>query len=285
MVATQTVSTREEDMPEPVVEAWFLRTVARKGRELAGKTQVEVGDEVGRVPETISAWELGKTAIPFGSISDLGQACGLDEELIKYMKLIAKSLKKKTPVEADMRLNALFLALGEEYYGEIFKWDSGLIPGPLQTKEYHFTVARKAEPNTDQWVEAGWAFKTERRRALEFRLDQAKLQFLINEAALLYLRREPAQLRREQLAFLGSCNERSGWEIRVLTDPYLGRQGHFSLYKPGQSRDAGPPFLYTEVHDSSWCISNSARIASYDELRLKLWNKAIRFEEYRYGDN
>lgn len=260
---------------------WFLKTMVRKARAKSGKSQREVGDEVFRSIDTIRDWEKGRTDIPLQSIEVLARACEMSDELIMYMQQVAKARKQGLPIEADMRYNALFISLAEEYCGYIFKWDSNLIPGPLQIKAYHYTVARKTNPEaTDQDVDDAWDFKTERRIAVEVRIDEPQLQFLIGEGALLQLRQESEELYREQLAYLKECARHPGWDIRILPGPVSASQGNFDIYKPGNSERACPPFVYTEGFDSSWCIDEPERVASYDDFRKKWWNVAIRIEDY-----
>ncbi|GAB3644541.1 Scr1 family TA system antitoxin-like transcriptional regulator [Glycomyces tarimensis] len=264
--------------------SWFLRTAARKGRKATGRSQRQVGDEVDRSTDTVRAWEQGRTDIPLQAIEALARACGMSNEIAMYMRKVAKARKNGHPIEADMRFNALFIALAEEYSGDIFKWDATLIPGPLQTEAYHYTVVRLAEQATDEQLNRGWAFKTQRRKALEARKDNPQIKFLLGETAMLQLRQVSEQLYREQTAYLTECAERPGWEIQILTEPVPGREGTFEIYKPGGSELSCPSFVYIEVHDSSWCIDDPVRIESYDEFRKKRWHRAIRIEDYRYDD-
>lgn len=263
---------------------WFLKTMVRKGRIESGMSQREFGDEVDRSKETIHAWETGKTDISAHSIGNIAKACGLSEEISEYMKGVARSRRSGTTIEANARLNALFVALAEEYYGDVFKWDPHLIPGPLQTERYHFTVIPKTEPTASEArLRSGWEFKSQRRKAIRSRIDNPAFQFLIGEAAMIQLRRQSEELYEEEVAYLREWADRPGAEIRILTEPVRTGEGNFDIYKPGESKLAGPPFVYTEGHDSSWCIDDLDRIASYDDFRKTKWKLAIRIEDY--GDD
>ncbi|GAB3226084.1 helix-turn-helix transcriptional regulator [Glycomyces halotolerans] len=259
---------------------WFLKTMARKARKASGKSQREVGDEVYRSIDTIRAWEQGRTDIPLQSIKALARACGMSDELAGYMEQVARARRDGQPIEADMRYNALFISLAEEYCGEIFKWDANLIPGLLQTSTYHYSVVRRAEQATEEALDRGWIFKSERRNAVECRSDAPVIKFLIGHAALLQLKLEGEELYREQLTSLKKCAQRPGWAIRILEGPIPAREGNFSIYEPGDSALACPPFVYTEGHDSSWCIDDPKRFASYDGFRKSRWATGIRIEDY-----
>ncbi|MFC3493928.1 Scr1 family TA system antitoxin-like transcriptional regulator [Glycomyces rhizosphaerae] len=264
---------------------WFLRTMIRKGRNTTGRSQREVGDEVDRSKDTISDWEKGKTDIPILAIDGLASACNLSAEICSYMKSVARARKNSTPIEADMRYNALFLALAEEYSGFIFKFDILIIPGPLQIRVYHDNVVRVIDPfATDEDLEDGWGFKEERAESLEARTDLPTVHFLIGEGALLMLRQISEEIYQEQMAHLRSWAQKPGIVIRILRAPVPVRLGSFDIYKPGRNKLASPPFVYTEIADSSWCISDPDRIAGYDEIRKMLWNLAIRIEDYHDDD-
>lgn len=264
---------------------WFLRTMIRKGRTAAEKSQSKIGEEVGRSKDTISDWETGKTDIPVIAIDSLATACKLSAEICNYMKAVARARKKGLPIEADMRYNALFLALAEEYSGFIFKFDALIVPGPLQIRVYHDGVVRVIDPKaTDEDLEDGWGFKEERAESLEARTDLPTVHFLIGEAALLMLRQISEEIYQAQMAHLRRWAQKQGIVIRILRAPAPARMGTFEIFKPGRNKLASPPFVYTEIADSSWCISDPDRIKRYDDIRKMLWNLAIRIEDY-HDDN
>jgi transcriptional regulator with XRE-family HTH domain len=257
----------------------------RKGRNATGKSQREVGEEVFRSKDTILDWEKGKVDIPPALIGPLAEACELSDEIREYMKAVAKARRAGIPIEADMRFNALFLALLEEFAGFIFKYDALIIPGPLQLREYHFGVVRLADPFAlDEPNDNGWVFKDERAKTLESRTDNPTMHFLIGEIALIQLRRISEELYRKQMAHLRCWARRRGVSIRILGVPVLARQSNFDIYLEGGSLAACPPIVYTEIADSSYLINDPARIASYDDLRKKLWKMATRIEDYHDDD-
>lgn len=270
---------------EPDMAWWFLKTMIRKGRTTTNQSQQRIADRIYRSRDTIAAWENGRTSIPASAIGPLAEACGLSREIAEYMQKVAHARQKGLPVEADARLNALILALAEEYCGFIFKWDALIIPGPAQTKNYHYLFTSRMKPGTsDQQLDTGWSFKTERFTALTSRMDDPTIQLLIGQAALLILRVISEELYWEQIAHLRHCSSEFGWEIRILTDPVFASQSNFDIIKSGDSSGWCPSFVYTEVHDSSWCIEVPERIESYDDFRNTKWNSAIRIEDTRYDE-
>jgi len=273
----------DEDLTNSLNE-WFKIKMLRTHRIRAGITQAVVAEHIDRSIDSYRVYEQGKTPIPYTCIDPFAEITGMRDDIRQYMKIIGKSRKRGQPLEADMRFNALLLSLGEQYHGEIFKWDSILFPGLLQTEGYHNGPVRKSETNAnDASMRSGWEFKTERRVTLRARTDRPKVHYLIGEPAFNMLAKEPRKLQIEQLDYLTACDRIPGWQIRVLTEPWESGQAKFDLYLPGKSLDAGPAFVYTEVFDSSWCIPDTSRIAKYDKWRRTRWPRSIRFKEYRDG--
>jgi len=261
---------------------WFLRTMILKGRNATGMSQRIFGEEIFRSKDTILDWEKGRVDVPPGMIEAIASACGHSDEVRDYMKAVAKARRAGVPVEADTRFNALFLALLEEFAGFIFKFDAMMIPGPLQKREYHFRVVRPADPFAlAESKDNGWPFKEERAEILEGRIDKPTMHFLIGETALLQLRQISEDLYQDQMAHLRKWAKRRGVSIRILREPVLARLSSFEIYMEGGNPLACPTLVYTEIPDSSYLINDLSRIASYDELRKKLWKMAIRIEVYQ----
>ncbi|WP_194201845.1 helix-turn-helix domain-containing protein [Glycomyces albidus] len=263
---------------------WFNRMMLKTGRLATGKTQRQVAEEALLSKDTYRDYEAGRTSPPAKNIKALAKACGHSEEKAEYMVKAALGREGGQALEAEMRFNALYISLAERFYGFFFKFDALLVPGLLQLQEYHYTVARLAEPGTDEWVDRGWEFKDERQQAVEARTDRPTLQFLIGETALLQLRMISDELYQDQMQHLKRWARKPGVFIRVSRGPVPAHQSGFSLYLPAESHLAGPPIAYTEIADSSWLIDDPTRIAGYDELRKMLWKKAIRIEVYNDDD-
>jgi transcriptional regulator with XRE-family HTH domain len=262
--------------------AWFNRMMLIKGRRARGRTQREVADEVLLSVDSYRAYEAGRTTPPAKHVKALAAACGIGAEIAAYMAQVAS--KKDEALEADQRFNALFIALAEEHYGSFFKFDALMIPGILQLQEYHYIVARLAEPASDQWVDNGWDFKEGRQRVIESRTDRPEIHFLIGETALLQLWQVSEELYQDQMTHLRRYARRPGVKIRILPGPVLAQRSSFEIYSKDGGRLAGPMFVYTEGLDSSWLIDDPTRIASYDVVRKMLWKKAIRIEVYHDDD-
>lgn len=69
-------------------------------------------------------------------------------------------------------------------------------------------------------------------------------------------------------------------EIRIVTGLHPAIGGSFDIYRPNGAAFGGPPFVYTEVWDNSWCIEEADRIERYDHYWQILWAKSISLREY-----
>lgn len=264
---------------------WFIRMMLRTGREAMGKTQEQVARQCHLSTDTYRAYEAGRSSPPAKNIEALARACGYDEEKAAYMVKAAGGREEWEALEADQRYNALYIALAERFYGEIFKFDALMIPGPLQLQGYHYIVVRMADPlASDEFTDGGWDFKEERQGAIEARTDQPVMRFLIGETALIQLRMISEELYQNQLRHLRRWARKPGVFIRILRGPVLAQRSNFDIYQPGKSMFAGPAIAYSEIADSSWLIDDPNRIAGYDDICKKLWKLGIRIEVYNDDD-
>lgn len=264
---------------------WFKRMKLLSYRKRRGLTQAAVAAAIYRSPDSVRDYEKGKAKIPAACITDLLDVLDMSEDDRKYMRVLAPYGDGAVPIEADGRLNALYLALCDEYMGDIFEWNPVLIGGPLQTDEYHEGPGRAAATNpTKESMESGRVFKQGRGNTLRGRTDNPNISFLIGEAAFFFLSKEPKKLQLKQLDFLTAHADLPNWEIRVLAEPSSNGLATFSCYGPGDAKNfpnAGPKVVYTEAPHSSWVFQDQKRVAVYDDWRHAKWPRSIGFKEYR----
>lgn len=260
---------------------WYVRAELIDRMNAHAASDVEVASRLDYSPQTIANWRKGTGQPTVGDAREFFAHYGDgDEEAMLYMQQVVRNKKADLRVlEADARFNALMLAKGELHYRDIFDWQPQILPGVVQTREFHFEILQKAEGTTDEVAEFGWAFKKRRMRDLLGRTDEYKLSLLIGEGAFLWLRKMTSESRRAQLEHLRECNSHPGWELRVMVDPHL-LGGNFGLYLPNGNATAGPAFVFTEIHDRSWCVEEPKRVKLYHEAIKPNWLRATPLEEY-----
>lgn len=266
-------------MPQSHLAKWFPGRVVWLGRSRKKLSQSEVGRFLGKNYQTVAKMEQGKTCPSVGDCYALADLFNLDDELRDYMIDIARNEAQQN-FQTDRRFNALCLQMGELFMGEVFKWQPLFLPGIVQTRSYHFNIVRMSQDYTDEQLNRGWSFKDERIKALLARIDNPKVVILISEVALWNLRFLSEKDRREQLARLCELDALPNWEIRIVPALHPEAGGAFDLYRPAKADFGGPPFVYTEVWDNSWCIEETPRIGRYDGLWKVLLGKSIALKEH-----
>lgn len=266
-------------MAQSHLARWFAGRVAWLGRSRGKYTQTDVANFLGKKYQAVSNLEQGKVFPSVGDCYALADLFNLDDEMKEYMIAIARNGAEQN-FPADRRFDALCLQMAERFYGAIFKWQPLFLPGIVQTRAYHFCIVRMSQDYTDEQLNRGWSFKDERFKALLARIDKPKVVILISEVALWNLRFLSERDRREQLNRLRELDALPNWEIRIVSALHPNVGGSFDIYHPAKAQFGGPPFVYTEVWDNSWCIEDPTRIERYDELWQILLTKSIMLKEY-----
>ncbi|HEU5127080.1 MAG TPA: Scr1 family TA system antitoxin-like transcriptional regulator [Glycomyces sp.] len=260
---------------------WYVRAELMDRMDAHGVPDTEVAERLDYSPQTIANWRKGSGQPTVGDVREFFLHYGDDdEEALLYMQQVVRSKKADLKyMEADPRFNALMLAKGELHYRDIFKWQPQILPGVVQTREFHFEVLHPIEGTTDEVAEFGWAFKERRVEGILGRADEYKMSILIGDGAFSWLYAMTPEGRRVQFDRLRELNSVPGWQIRVMTGPHTFG-GNFELFLPNGNATAGPAFVFTEIQDRSWCLEESERIKLYHRLIKPNWLRAIPLEEY-----
>lgn len=266
-------------MAQSHLAKWFAGRVAWLGRSQGKYTQTDVANFLGKKYQAVANLEQGKVFPSVGDCYALADLFNLDDEMKEYMIAIARNGAEQN-FPADRRFNALCLQMAERFHGEIRKWETLFIPGIAQTRDYHFHLVGRSREYTAEQLNRGWAFKKERFEALLARGDRPRVVLFISENAIMNLRFVSEDSRREQLDRLLELNAVPNWEIRIVSALHPERGGSFEIYQPTKAQFGGPPFVYTDVWDTSWCIEDPDRIGRYDELWQILLGKSITLKEH-----
>jgi transcriptional regulator with XRE-family HTH domain len=163
----------------------------------------------------------------------------------------------------------------------IRKYDSELVPGLLQTRDYAWAILQAARPDIEG---------TEIRRRVEVRMerqtifDQAeppRLHAVLNEAALL---REVGgtEVMEEQLAKLRQAAQLPEITIDVLPlrgGAHAGMNGPFALLDfPDPKQD--PSMAYVETAISAAYLQKPAELDRYDAIFTQILTGTIPLQEY-----
>jgi transcriptional regulator with XRE-family HTH domain len=272
-------NTSEVSVPVPsVLTEWNARMRFRDARIRKRMPQSELAAAIGYSTQTISNWENNRSKPHASQIEKICDVLGLNDEIKRFLFRIHLDGGTRN-IELTPRENALCLALAELHYGSIWRWAPLVLPGIVQIRAYQEQILKIVEEVTDQLSQFGWNFKNERQSELKQRLTPYRMSIIIGDSALYHLREMELVDRREQIEYLRECNAREGWELRVM-DSASTLGSAFEVYVPGDSPTAGPPFIYTEIHDLSWCIEELDRVREYHERIKKNWKRATPLEEF-----
>ncbi|RRR99609.1 Scr1 family TA system antitoxin-like transcriptional regulator [Glycomyces terrestris] len=259
---------------------WLVAILMRDARDAAGVTQKGAALALGVTPNTIYNWERGTHHPPYGAIAKVAEVYGLDAELKFYLELILEGNDHRV-LEAHPRLHAIALAKAEQNAGIIFKYEPFLIPGPLQTRAYHFLVLKVAEKLTDLVAEQGWTFKEGRRTLLRAREPGPQIQYLIGDSAIYHLQSLPEAVRRELVSDMLGQDSLANIEIRVINQFHPARSTPIDVYQGGGAEVNLPVFVYSEgFPNRSWCIEEEHLVSLYHEAGQAMWQIGIPLKEF-----
>lgn len=263
--------------PSPLT-SWNIRTHLADARIKQNLTPKRLAGILGISEQTVRNWEKSATIPTYAEMIGIGKELGMGEEISQFLANIARD-KLSLNLENVPRYNALGLAKAELHYGSIWKYESNLVPGILQIREYDKQVLQPTEGMTDEETEFGADFKQERQEEIKLRSDPYRMSIIMGATCFYDLKVMDAAARREQIEAIREWNSLPNWEIRVMNGPSnLGIP--FDVYVPGKSKTAGPPFAYVEIHDRSWCIEELERVEGYHERIKRNWTRSTYLEEF-----
>ncbi|WP_460539876.1 Scr1 family TA system antitoxin-like transcriptional regulator [Glycomyces halotolerans] len=258
---------------------WFVAVVLRDARVAAGLTQSEAASAFGYSTGTIYNWERTASHPKPSEVAQIAETYSLSPELKRYLKMILENRDSKL-LQADARFHALSLAKAELHSGDIFKHEPHLVPGPLQTRDYHFMVPQAAEQLSEHEAQKGWNFKQSRQLGLRSRKPLPEIRYLVGDSPVYSLRSLPDSVRTEQVRQMLANETLPNTSIRVMTRFHHARNTQFEIFKPGNSDTAPPVFIYSEIFHASWCMEGEALIDRYDGASQAMWQLGIPLKEF-----
>lgn len=258
--------------------ALFKRMIAlslRKWRLESGLPQKEAAARLDRTIQHISNLESGQ--LP--TAADLELLLGLygKADRIPFMReLLSAARKAKTwwtaMSGAVPKWFDLFLGL-ESGAAELFSFDTVVVPGLLQTREYATAVLRGNTDLTDEQIYQRVELRLGRQQILD--RDREPLHFwTVLDESVLYRRRGNAATMRAQLKHLLELSERPRIDIQVLpfdagsTPAQDG--GNFVVMKFPPEMDGDPGLVYLELLTGGQYVESPDEIAEYRRALTRL---------------
>ncbi|TCP57358.1 helix-turn-helix protein [Tamaricihabitans halophyticus] len=250
----------------------------RRLREATGRTQTDVGAEIGRTHATLVNWELGKTKISKSDLVCLLAELRAPTEVRKGLEQLRQDSNQGKSQWAVYGLPDWLrpLVSFEEDAIALSTFEPVIIPGLLQTEEYaratHLTAPHVVAPqDVDRWVAA----RQQRQRRLD-EVNPLRLHAVIAEAAL-RLRVGGPEVMAAQLARLCEAAETANVTIQVLPSTRGELAGVASNFTVLHFADPGvdPPLGYFDGPLGGYLISDEGDVAAMIKMFADLGAPAL----------
>lgn len=253
--------------------ALFKRMIAQslaRWRREAGLTQKDGAERLDSSKQHISNLESGSRLPTVSDMEVLLDFYGKPDriEFMRELRTAAKQAKNwwtelsgPVPEGFDM-----FLGL-ESGARTLSSFDSVVVPGLLQTREYAEAAIRGNSDLTDEQVAQRVDIRLGRQHILDRADDPVRLSTVLDESVL-YRGRGGAAVLREQLAHLLKMSEHPTVDIHVL--PFdadatpAAEGGTFTVLKFPPAVEADPGLVYVELLTGGKCFEGADEIAQYD---------------------
>jgi transcriptional regulator with XRE-family HTH domain len=258
--------------------ALFKRMIAlalRKWRLESGLPQKDAAARLGRTTQHVSNIEAGQ--LP--TAADLELLLGLygKDDRIPFMRELlsaARSAKNwwTAMSGAVPRWFDLYLGL-ESGAAELFIYNTIVVPGLLQTRDYATAVLRGNPDLTEEQVTQGADLRLGRQRILDRGQESVRFRTVLDESVL-YRRRGTATVMRDQLAHLIEMSEHPRVDLQILAldagpTPALDG-GNFVLMTFPPEMEGDPGLVHLELLTGGTYVEKPGEIAAYQRASTTL---------------
>jgi transcriptional regulator with XRE-family HTH domain len=271
--------------------ALFKRTIAlslQRWRKEAGLAQRDAAKRLDRTPQHISNLESGER-LPSAADLELllGQYAKADR--IPFMRELLSAARKASNWWTALSGAApkwfdLFLGL-ESGAAELSTFETVLVPGLLQTREYAEAVIRANPELDEELVEQLVDLRMGRKQILDRKEDPVHLWAVLDESVL-YRQYGGAVTMHGQLQHLLDVSERPRIDIQVLpfdagaTPAQQG--GSFMVMRFPPEMENDPGLVYLELLTGGQYFEQAAEIAEYRRAMTRL--HALAADQKRSGE-
>jgi transcriptional regulator with XRE-family HTH domain len=259
--------------------ALFKRTIAlslQRWRKEVGLAQKDAAKRLDRTPQHISNLESGERLPSAADLELLLDFYGKPDRIAFMRELLAAARKASnwwTALSGAVpKWFDLYLGL-ESGAAELFSFDTMLVPGLLQTRDYADAVFQGNPDLTDEQVRQGVELRVGRQQILDREDDPMHLWTVLDESVL-YRIRGDAVIMHTQLAHLLEMSERPRIDIQVLpfdagaTPAQQGATFILMTFPPAMEHDTG--LVYVDLLTGGRYIEEAAEINEYQRALTRL---------------
>ena len=257
---------------EPRIQRARLGSELRRLRTLAGLSGADLGRQLEVSQKTISRIEHGDSLPSLPQVTVWARATGAPADRLAVLTGLLEAAVNEVATFRDKLTDGLMAVQLEvreleSSSGTVRNFQTGIIPGLLQTAEYARRVMEMANIRNDANLAAAVAARLERQQALH---DKSRdFEFLMTEAALRW-RPGPPELLAAQLDHIAALATLDTIDLGVIpmdAEMHAITRCSFILYE--DRSDGQPPVVAVETPHASLYASDAADVELYrDQLAL-----------------
>lgn len=257
---------------EPRIQRARLGGELRRLRTLAGLSGADLGRQLEVSQKTISRIEHGDSLPSLPQVTVWARATGAPADRLAVLTGLLEAAVNEVATFRDKLTDGLMAVQLEvreleSSSGTVRNFQTGIIPGLLQTAEYARRVMEMANIRNDANLAAAVAARLERQQALH---DKSRdFEFLMTEAALRW-RPGPPELLAAQLDHIAALATLDTVELGVIpmdAEMHAITRCSFILYE--DRSDGQPPVVAVETPHASLYAGDAADVELYrDQLAL-----------------
>lgn len=261
-------------MPEPTQIRRTLGVELKALRTMAGESQRDLARRTQFTQVVASRVESGRQLLSIPEVTDWLDAFAAAPEVRERVLTLAKAAHHETMPWPEVAAgDALQGVARHREAGAVLvrNYQSGLVPGLLQTAEYARQLLPQVYDASPDDYAAATADRLERQQLL-YREDGPRFEFLLTENSL---RWSPAAgVMPSQLDRLLTVATLATIELRVLPDARVGTPTwhNFILFTP---RDDAPVYVTTELVHGGQELRAPDVVATYERLWQRLWDASV----------
>lgn len=259
----------------PIVQQRRLRADLKRARERAKRTQKEVADALDWSPSKIIRIETGAVSVSTTDLIALLRYYGITEDKrVDELVELARAGRRQAWWDKyrDFYPPQFLTFLGYEASAlRLRQYQTLLIPGLLQTREYSEAIIKTLEPSANpEDVALGVQVRLDRQQLLD-QEHGPELYFVLDEAVI---RRQVGgeHVMRQQLLRLEELDRRPNLNIQVLPftlGAHSGMRGSFTIFEFPEEEGEYSVLLEQPQRDF-WVQNNVVETSSYVETFFEL---------------
>jgi transcriptional regulator with XRE-family HTH domain len=272
--------------PSPAVLKRWIGLELRRLRTAAGKSRPEVAARLKQSRTAIGHLETARNLPSAAVLEVLLGFYGVPERLPFLLDLVQAARKGRNWWDklADAAPSWLDLYLGLEAGAvEVTSFDTYLVPGLLQTREYAEAVIHGDPDASEEEIQRRVELRLGRQQIFDRDDDPVRLWVVLDESVL-YRQRGTPQVMATQIQHLIDVSQRPRIDLQVLpldVGAHLAQQGSFNLLKFPADMVGDTGVVYLDLLIEGRYYDEPEQVATYERAITRLRVQAATLQDSR----